>query len=666
MANICTTPTLYLQNHATRCSSPNCFLHDWKVRFMFIIPSPGRSYDIDSNNNDNRTSNSHPEIDTPPQARYQLKPTYSVRYPITQSRSTAKGVLGVVSMGGENCCNSSGATLCTNDNNNGKNDIGIPQSLLDETFVPWLVDMHMFTASSATDTGHTWRSMRTSDISSDFFSTRRRPDFCLIQTTATTTRDTANATTQWPSILVVADCATQVLAHQPAPASKLYGDDGGQTWAARQALRILIFCLSCHTHRKAAGVESATEAEMVAKSSVMVSLVLVQFISGPLDNNGNGDINNINTTKRVLAKYNWRACERTGGGGKLFRLARDRGVVCVAGSLGHRDIVDVATLQHGLTMAGTETGGAGSDGSDNSVGTGRVPVTFTNRIYSPIVLSQIGDPVRDSMAGRTTNTPTSTFPRIIAQALLGAFVAHASLYFVGQILAGTGTCLRQMCSTAALGSPTPATTRSAAIAWSRMAWTSCTDSSSPLTKYAALAGSAKAGARGAPHRTGTLPFISIGVLNGHLHTYSHDLESFLYVLLWLCIRPTYLNVWATVQPEQIAFSKAGQMGVDDHFQRLVGDFLCQGEGWEALMTVDLLTPNGVPRSYYSICLLPGLPIKDGDPAGTLFVNASSAKISLTTAARMASQTPYPSAASPATYHHQSNPTVIARINKPLY
>ncbi|KAG6221742.1 hypothetical protein E4U26_005784 [Claviceps purpurea] len=39
---------------------------------------------------------------------------------------------------------------------------------------------------------------------------------------------------------------------------------------------------------------------------------------------------------------------------------------------------------------------------------------------------------------------------------------------------------------------------------------------------------------GQRHRTGTIEFMAIGVLLGRQHTYRHDLESFLYVFIWLC------------------------------------------------------------------------------------------------------------------------------------
>ena len=61
---------------------------------------------------------------------------------------------------------------------------------------------------------------------------------------------------------------------------------------------------------------------------------------------------------------------------------------------------------------------------------------------------------------------------------------------------------------------------------------------------------------GARHRTGTFDFMAIEVLerDGH-HSYRHDLESFFYLLLWVCInytaagvqvvpRPTVLDKWS--------------------------------------------------------------------------------------------------------------------------
>jgi hypothetical protein len=41
---------------------------------------------------------------------------------------------------------------------------------------------------------------------------------------------------------------------------------------------------------------------------------------------------------------------------------------------------------------------------------------------------------------------------------------------------------------------------------------------------------------GARHRIGTMQFIAIKVLKGKGYTYRHNLESFFYVFVWMCIR----------------------------------------------------------------------------------------------------------------------------------
>ncbi|KAI9834629.1 MAG: hypothetical protein M1826_000031 [Phylliscum demangeonii] len=77
---------------------------------------------------------------------------------------------------------------------------------------------------------------------------------------------------------------------------------------------------------------------------------------------------------------------------------------------------------------------------------------------------------------------------------------------------------------------------------------------------------------GAQHRTGTMQFMTIGVLYGDLHTYRHDLESFFYVFLWACIRygvkasqgqemrmPEVLKQWCTGTDTQIRIAKRGAM-----------------------------------------------------------------------------------------------------------
>ena len=42
-------------------------------------------------------------------------------------------------------------------------------------------------------------------------------------------------------------------------------------------------------------------------------------------------------------------------------------------------------------------------------------------------------------------------------------------------------------------------------------------------------------ASGAPSKTGTRIFMAIGALKGEEHNFMHDLESFFWVLLWMCV-----------------------------------------------------------------------------------------------------------------------------------
>jgi serine/threonine protein kinase len=51
-----------------------------------------------------------------------------------------------------------------------------------------------------------------------------------------------------------------------------------------------------------------------------------------------------------------------------------------------------------------------------------------------------------------------------------------------------------------------------------------------------LAKELDSGPSGARHRTGTMEFMAIEVLEGVAHTYRQDLESFFYVFLWVIVR----------------------------------------------------------------------------------------------------------------------------------
>lgn len=95
------------------------------------------------------------------------------------------------------------------------------------------------------------------------------------------------------------------------------------------------------------------------------------------------------------------------------------------------------------------------------------------------------------------------------------------------------------------------------------------------------------GPSGARHQTGTMQFMAIEVLQGVDHTYRHDLESFFYVLLWMCARCSWANgfggdeeyppweslfwKWEIGSFRSIADAKEGHMMMNG-LERIMGEF----------------------------------------------------------------------------------------------
>ncbi|KAG6259918.1 hypothetical protein E4U48_000293 [Claviceps purpurea] len=90
----------------------------------------------------------------------------------------------------------------------------------------------------------------------------------------------------------------------------------------------------------------------------------------------------------------------------------------------------------------------------------------------------------------------------------------------------------------------------------------------------------------AQHQTGTMQFMAVEVLRKTDHTYRHDLESFFYVLLWMCARQAWSNgfageekppkdsllrKWEIGSFKEIARTKAGDMTVDG-LEEIMGEF----------------------------------------------------------------------------------------------
>ncbi|KAI1086236.1 hypothetical protein F5B19DRAFT_175473 [Rostrohypoxylon terebratum] len=87
------------------------------------------------------------------------------------------------------------------------------------------------------------------------------------------------------------------------------------------------------------------------------------------------------------------------------------------------------------------------------------------------------------------------------------------------------------------------------------------------------------GASGARGRTGTRAFMAIGALLGEQHSFMHDLESFFWVLFWICIHyngpgkaigETEFGDWNNLGVEELARLKKGEIDHEGDFIKRVG------------------------------------------------------------------------------------------------
>jgi hypothetical protein len=80
---------------------------------------------------------------------------------------------------------------------------------------------------------------------------------------------------------------------------------------------------------------------------------------------------------------------------------------------------------------------------------------------------------------------------------------------------------------------------------------------------------------GAPKKTGTRAFMAIGALYGEKHSFMHDLESFFWVLFWVCVHyngpdkggrvvPRF-EKWNYVDTEELAELKKGTVAHEGDF-----------------------------------------------------------------------------------------------------
>ncbi|PFH56712.1 hypothetical protein XA68_16116 [Ophiocordyceps unilateralis] len=82
------------------------------------------------------------------------------------------------------------------------------------------------------------------------------------------------------------------------------------------------------------------------------------------------------------------------------------------------------------------------------------------------------------------------------------------------------------------------------------------------------------GATGAKGKTGTRVFMAIGAIRGHQHSFMHDLESFFWVLFWICIHyngpgkdigPTAYDSWNYNSDDELATAKQGTISEEEFF-----------------------------------------------------------------------------------------------------
>lgn len=204
-----------------------------------------------------------------------------------------------------------------------------------------------------------------------------------------------------------------------------------------------------------------------------------------------------------------------------------------------------------------------------------------NRVFSRLVLNQVGI----SIDTKTLSAPS------IARALLAGAIGHASLFFRANILHRDISPYNILAFPAGQGTLLPPDTQHPGLLGRQRQLHGCLID----LDYAINTSNASA-ASGAKDRTGTYPFIAIQVLRwgeggGVTHRYRHDLESFLYVLLYVALYPRPKDsrpppeivkgdMWAPTDPlgrwfndAEYAVSSLKEAGVVSsvaHFSKLVG------------------------------------------------------------------------------------------------
>ncbi|KAF8428817.1 hypothetical protein EV426DRAFT_586271, partial [Tirmania nivea] len=249
----------------------------------------------------------------------------------------------------------------------------------------------------------------------------------------------------------------------------------------------------------------------------------------------------LSSGEAIVIKYSWSNTNRALEG-DLYQLASEKRVIGVA------TILNCSTFENVLTHL--HAGGSpAADSNFRDPHAYQIHMQRQNRVLSRLVISPTGKPLRDETLS----------PLQAAEGLLAGLIGHASLFFQGGILHRDISPNNIIIIDDSLpqlpldSSPVPTTSDPFAWIWPR---------DTPLRgclidlDYAI---DASAQPSGALDRTGTYPFIAIQVLRGReRHRYRHDLESFLYVLLWVCCYPVvagsaiilspFDSIWPALDP----------------------------------------------------------------------------------------------------------------------
>ncbi|KAF8442515.1 hypothetical protein BGX38DRAFT_780685 [Terfezia claveryi] len=233
----------------------------------------------------------------------------------------------------------------------------------------------------------------------------------------------------------------------------------------------------------------------------------------------------LRATSRVVAvKYSWQNTKRTSEA-EAYSVAHSKGVVGLPKIISHDEYGDIHTIvRRGLTPCTLCDHDMPTLPEKSAVDAYTLFVTGCNRYFTRLVLGTIGKSISDP----------SLSPLQIARSLLAGIIAHASLFFQGGILHRDVSINNII----AISSPLATVPGTPPTIDGEFLYTPGTDLYGCLIDLDYAVVVTEQDTSGIPERTGTYPFIAIAILQGKArHRYRHDLESFLYVLLWVACYP---------------------------------------------------------------------------------------------------------------------------------